>query len=187
MSGMTQLLERTAFKPVRFTARQVRTMLETGVLTGKPRLELLDGELLEVNPMNPAHVWRVTDLNERLVQQFKGRVQIISQSTIELPQDGLPQPDFALVSPDVPRSRWALPPEIYLIIEIADSSLEDDRSRKLRLYARDGIQEYWIVNLIHDQLEVYRDPDGDRYDTMFTVKTEAQTCLAFPDDPVHWH
>jgi Uma2 family endonuclease len=183
---VTQRLETSAFKPVRFSAQQVRAMLEIGVLSGKPRIELLDGELLEVNPMNPAHVWRVTDLNQRLIAQFNGRAQVLSQSTIELPQDGLPQPDFALVSLDVPRHRWALPPEVHLIIEIADSSLDDDRTKKLRLYARDGILEYWIVNLVNDQLEVHRDPNAERYDTMFTVKTGAQACLAFPNDPILW-
>ncbi|NJK44397.1 MAG: Uma2 family endonuclease [Pleurocapsa sp. SU_196_0] len=62
----------------------------------------------------------------------------------------------------------------------------DDRNRKLKLYARDGICEYWIVNLTDAQLEVYRDPSGERYNTAFTVKNETQTAMAFPEDAIDW-
>jgi Uma2 family endonuclease len=183
---MTQLLERATSNRLRFTTRQVKKMFETGVLTGEPRVELLDGELIEVKPMNPPHASRIVALTERLVEQFKGKARVYCQVTIELPQDGLPQPDFTLVTADVPGDRWALPSEVALILEIADSTLDDDRTKKMKLYARDGIREYWIVNLVDDQLEVYRDPSGERYNTMFTVKTDTQTCLAFPDDPIRW-
>ena len=74
-----------------------------------------------------------------------------------------------------------------MLIEVADSTLARDRETKLALYARDGILEYWIVNLEQNQLEVYREPDGTRYASSFTVKDGAATaCLVFPDDLIDW-
>jgi Uma2 family endonuclease len=80
-----------------------------------------------------------------------------------------------------------LPEDIHLVIEVADTTLARDRDFKLALYARDGIREYWIVNLEQNRLEAYRDPDGDRYATSFTVRDgKATPCLDFPDDPIDW-
>lgn len=111
----------------------------------------------------------------------------ISQNTIQLPQDGRPDPDIALLKLGTPRTRLPLPEDIHLIIEVSNSILARDRETKLALYARDNIIEYWILNLEQMQLEVYRDPDGTRYATSFTVKDAAPTaCLAFPNDPIIW-
>ena len=108
-------------------------------------------------------------------------------SSIELPSDGCPQPDIALLRPETPRDRLARPEDVLLLIEVSDSTLEKDRNAKLALYARDGINECWIVNLQDDQLEVYRDPQRERYATSFTVKPETkQACLAFPEDAIDW-
>ena len=114
---------------------------------------------------------------------------MLNQSTIFLPQDGRPDPDIALIRLETPRDRLPLPEDIYLLIEVADSTLARDRETKLALYARDGILEYWIINLEQDQLEVYREPDGTRYASAssFTVKDGAATaCLALPDDLIDW-
>jgi Uma2 family endonuclease len=183
---MTRPIEHLSRNRVRFTVNQVKRMLETGVLTGKPRFELLDGELFEIGPTLPAHVWRVTDLTQRLVKQFDDRATLLRHPPIESPPDGLPQPDFALARREVPRDRWADASEIHLVIEVADLNLEELSRKKLKFYARGRVLECWIVNLVDDQLEVHRDPSGERYNTMFTVKTDTQTCLAFPDDPIRW-
>jgi Uma2 family endonuclease len=75
-----------------------------------------------------------------------------------------------------------------LLIEVADSTLERDRQYKLPLYARDNILEYWILDIEHQQLEVYRDPQFDRYLTSFTLQANQDAaCLAFPDDFVAWY
>jgi Uma2 family endonuclease len=171
---------------MRFTVRDVTRILETGVFADKPRFELLDGELFTMPPMKPPHLWRVKHLYDRLKVQFEGQAQVMSQSTMQLPRDGLPQPDITLFRLETPQDRWVLPEDVHLLIEVSDSTLADDRNCKLKLYARDGIREYWIVNLTDDQLEVHRDPNGERYDTMFTVKAAAQTCLDFPETAIDW-
>jgi Uma2 family endonuclease len=115
------------------------------------------------------------------------KAMVLNQSSIELPSDGCPQPDIALLRPETPRDRLARPEDVLLLIEVSDSTLEKDRNAKLALYARDGIQEYWIVNLQDNQLEVYRDPQRERYATSFTVKAgSSQACLAFPEDAIDW-
>ena len=80
-----------------------------------------------------------------------------------------------------------LPEDIHLLIEVSDSTLIRDRDVKLGLYARDGIREYWIINLEAEQLEVYREPDGERYASSFTVRdAKPYACLAFPNDLIDW-
>ncbi|NJK44396.1 MAG: Uma2 family endonuclease [Pleurocapsa sp. SU_196_0] len=122
---MTQVLESNAIaaQPMRFTVRDVTRMLETGVFADKPRFELLDGELLTMPPMKPAHLWRVKRLYERLKVQFDGRAQVMSQSTIELPQDGLPEPDLVVFKLETPEHRWALPQDVLLLIKVSDTTL----------------------------------------------------------------
>jgi Uma2 family endonuclease len=92
-----------------------------------------------------------------------------------------------LIRSDAGQSDAPFPEDIYLLIEVADSSIARDMDLKLKLYARDGIREFWIVNLKADQLEVYREPDGERYATSFTLKSgELATCLEFPSDAIDW-
>ena len=110
--------------------------------------------------VNPPHLYRVKDIYDRVLAQFRDTVIAISQSTIMLPQDGRPDPGIALLHLETPRTRLPLPEDIHLVIEVADTTLARDRDVKLALYARDGVKEYWIVNLEQNSLEVYREPDG---------------------------
>jgi Uma2 family endonuclease len=171
----------------RVTLAAFDQMIAAGVFTNGPKVELLDGQIVEIPAMNPPHMNRIKDLFGPLDRQFSTRADVYSQSPIELPHDGRPQPDFALVRPGAARERFAQPNDVFLVIEVSDSTLDYDRGLKLRLYARDGIGEYWIMNLKDQQLEVYRQPDGERYAQSFTVKTGSNVaCLAFPDDLIHW-
>ena len=111
-----------------------------------------------------------------MLEQFRTRAIAISQSTIRLSQDGRADPDICLLKLETPRDRLPLPEDIHLLIEVSDSRLIRDRDVKLGLYARDGIAEYWIVNLEAQQLEVYREPDGERYASSFTVH-DARGCV----------
>jgi Uma2 family endonuclease len=162
-------------------------MIAAGVFIEGPKVELLDGQIVEMPKMNLPHMNRIKDLFGPLDRQFAARADVYSQSPIELPHDGRPQPDFALLHPGAARERFAQPAAVFLLIEVSDSTLDYDRGLKLRLYARDGIGEYWIINLKDQQLEVYRQPDGERYAQSFTVKAGTEVaCLAFPDDPIRW-
>jgi Uma2 family endonuclease len=169
------------------SAQMFDQMIDTGVIDRESRVELLDGYLVEIEEMNPAHVDRMDALNERLVSQFRTRARISCQNSVELPNDGRPQPDFALVRRDRPAGQYTQPEDVYLLIEVADTSLQKDRELKTMIYARDGIAEYWILNLKTNQLEVYRDPEEARYTTTFVLKSgQLATCLAFPDEAIDW-
>ena len=171
----------------RVTVPEYRRMIESGVFGDQPRIELLDGELIEMSAMSPRHFKRVQRLHQRLERSFGQRVDVASQGPISLPGDGEPEPDVFLYRNDLPEDDLAAPADLLLVIEVSDTTLAYDRAAKLRAYARDGITEYWIVNLVDDQLEVYRDPQGERYATSFTLKAGTPaTCLAFPDEPIDW-
>ncbi len=163
-------------------------MLESNVLPDDARVELLDGYLVSLPDMKQAHANRIKRIYDRMNNQFAARAEVFAQSPIELPSDGRPLPDIALFKlGSVTDEHSPQPEDIYLIIEVAESSIHQDRNFKQSLYARDGIEEYWIVNLTNNQLEVYRNPEQERYANSFTVKAgQTITCLAFPEDTIEW-
>jgi Uma2 family endonuclease len=190
---MTALLEQTKvinedlLHTKRIDLAMYDRMIESGVIDNESRVELLDGILMELEEMKPAHMFRVKRIYDRVVRQFEGRSVVLNQSPIELPSDGRPQPDVALLHSNFPEDQYAQPEDVLLVIEVAETTLTRDREFKSFMYARDGISEYWIINLKTNQLEVYRDPDEERYRTSFVVTAgQAQTCLAFPNDPIDW-
>jgi Uma2 family endonuclease len=125
------------------------------------RIELLDGELVAMSPIGARHNSVVQKLNELLVLAFTGRALVRVQSSFAALELSEPEPDFAVVA----RGDYdeVDPSEAYLIIEVADSSLAKDRGRKLRLYARCGVPEYWVVNLVERCIEVYTEAQSDSY------------------------
>jgi Uma2 family endonuclease len=172
----------------RFTLPQFRTMLESNVLPEDARVELLDGFLVEQTDMKQAHANRIKRIYDRMNSLFAARAEVFAQSPIELPSDGRPLPDIALFKVgSVTDAHTPQPEDIHLIVEVAESSIHQDRNFKQMLYARDGIQEYWIVNLVNNQLEVYQNPEGERYNNSFTVKAgQTKSCLAYPNDSIDW-
>jgi Uma2 family endonuclease len=172
---------------MRFSGAQYDELWKIGFLTADDRVELLDGHLIKKPETTPKHIYALLELYQNVMMLFQNRAVTLCRSTIQLPEDSRPDPDIALLKLETPRDRLPLPDDIYLVIEVSDSTLIRDRETKLELYARDGITEYWIVNLEQNQLEVYRDPEGTRYATSFTVKNATPTtCLAFPDDAIQW-
>lgn len=161
-------------------------MIASGVLDDQ-KVELLDGLILEREPMKPAHYTRVKRIYDRLLSQFSGLATVYSEVPIELPHDGRPHPDLTLARFGAGEENYTLPEEIYLLIEVADTSLERDQEFRSFLYARDLICEYWVLNLRQNQLEVYRDSNGEAYAPKlvfpFGVKV---SCLAFPDLEIDW-
>jgi Uma2 family endonuclease len=170
-----------------FSGERYDQLWALGVLTSDDRVELLDGQIVRKPEVNSSHWHALHELHKYLLLLFGPRALVANQSTIRLPQDGRPDPDIMLIRPDLPRDRVPGPEDTYLVIEIADTTLDRDRTHKLPLYARDGIQEYWILDLEHQQLEMYRAPDGDQYASKTTLKTgQAARCLEFPNDSIEW-
>ncbi|MCB0062485.1 MAG: Uma2 family endonuclease [Caldilineaceae bacterium] len=145
----------------RFSLTEFQHLVELGIFGEDERIELLDGLLVEMSPINPRHAECVDNLNETftVLLHRKARVRVQSPITLE-GQSSQPQPG---VSVAVRRAegygeRHMNAAEIFLLIEVADSSLNSDQTDKLKLYAAAGIPEYWIVNLVDNQLEVYQEP-----------------------------
>lgn len=160
-------------------------MAEAGILGEDDRIELIDGELIDMAPIGDDHAWTVVALNEALVLAFAGRAMVSPQNPVRLDRYNEPQPDFAVfrARPDKYRTgERAGPADVLLLIEVADSSLRFDRSVKLPLYARAGIAEVWIVDLKRRVLNAYRRPAGDGYDEMTTHQAGDSVGLALDPD-----
>ena len=186
---MTALLERPdeMLRPWRFSLAAFERMLETGILPEDARIELLDGQIVELPEMKQNHANCIKRLYDVLQRTFSSRADVYAQSPIRLPQDGRPLPDVMMIHSASATTESPLPKDIYLVLEVAGSSIYQDRSTKLELYARDNITEYWILNLEDKQLEVYRDPEGETYRTKLILQIgKMATCLAFPDDQIDW-
>jgi hypothetical protein len=164
---MTALLERSdeMLRPWRFSLAMFERMLETGILPEDARVELLDGQIVELPEMKQNHANCIKHLYDVLQSIFSSRADVYAQSPIRLPQDGRPLPDVMMIQTLSATSESPLPEKIYLVIEVVGSSIYQDRSTKLALYARDNIIEYWILNLEEHQLEIHRDPKEETYQT----------------------
>lgn len=140
---------------------------ETGILAREERVELIEGQLLLMAPIGAGHFGTVLTLSQLLFQAAGGRALVSVQGPIRLDQHNEPQPDVALLRPRPGGYRDALatPADVLLLIEVADSSLRFDRQVKLPLYARHGIAEVWIVDLVAMAVDGFRGPTPQGYVT----------------------
>ncbi len=175
----------------KFTYRELIEMERVGIIEEDQHVELLEGQLV-VTTVNPPHAAAVSHLSRHLNRIFAERGQVISQSPLRLSDDledeNLPQPDVMLVAgPEKVYADHPHPADVYLLIEVSDSTLAKDRSIKLPLYATNGIPELWIVNLIDQQIETYTDPQGEAYLTQ-TIQplTGHVSPQRFPDESHQW-
>lgn len=168
----------------RFTVDDYHRMVDAGILREDDRVELLDGEVVEVSPIGPHHARCVDLLNRLFVRGVGDRAIVRVQGPIGLSSISEPEPDVALLRYGASGYGDAhpTPPQVLLLIEVSDTTLAYDRGRKLPAYARAGIAETWIVNLAEDQIEIHREPRGERYAGCRTARRgETIAPLAFPD------
>jgi Uma2 family endonuclease len=152
-------------KPLAFPIgiERYHRMIELGLFDATDKVELLDGYLVSKMPQGDNHHFTVEILSRLLMQRFDASIGVTVQLPIRL-EDSEPEPDLALVTPARQRNRKKpTADQVYLVIEVAESSLIADRDWKLRTYAKAGIAEYWIVNLVDKQIEVCTEPDGELY------------------------
>ena len=149
----------------RFTVDEYYRMAEAGILCEDDRVELIEGEIVEVAPIGSRHAACVDSLTQAFGERIAGRAILRVQNPVRLSARTEPEPDIVLARPRPDRYRQAHPgPEdVLLLIEVADTTLDYDRDVKLPLYAAAGIPEVWIFNLVHERLEVYREPAEGRY------------------------
>jgi Uma2 family endonuclease len=144
----------------RFTIEEYHRLTELGFFHEDDRIELIQGQLIHMAAKGTAHEACNRKLLRELPRLLGNRATLQNQSPITLPNDGEPEPDFAIVRnrPDDYLSAHPSPGDVLLVIEISDSSLTYDQETKLEMYAEDGIQDYWIFNLLDRVLEMYSEP-----------------------------
>ena len=171
----------------RFSVSDYYRMAETGVLHPDARVELLNGEITDMSPIGPFHGGVVNYLTEHFVSACKGRWTTTVQNALRLDDYSEPEPDVTLLkrSPDFYRGRHPGPDDVFLLIEVADSSLDRDQQEKVPAYARAGIKEVWIVDLNEEVIEVYRQPSQSGYASKKVLgRGENAAPQAFPDAAV---
>jgi len=168
----------------RFSVEDYYRMAEFGVLRPGARLELLDGQIIDMSPIGPAHAAVGKRLNECFSRLAQGRWLMAVQDPLRLDDHSEPEADLMLLkrAPDFYASRHPLPEEVFLLIEVADATLEFDRDEKLPVYGRAGIAEVWIVNLADATVEVYREPHFAGYASRVILRAgDKAKPQGFPD------
>ena len=159
-------------------------MAETGVLRPDARVELLNGQIIDMSPIGPFHGGVTNYLNQIFTAASKNRWVTAVQNPVRLNDESEPQPDLLLLKPssDFYRKRHPKPEDVLLLIEVSDTTLELDRTEKLPAYGRAGIAEAWIVNLNEQTIEVYREPHFTGYASKIILRAGSQAApQAFPD------
>lgn len=187
---MTATLEQprteTKIQPHRFSSLEYHAMHEAGVFGIEQRMELIRGEIYFMAAMGAAHYRAIKILTRLLSQAYSSHAYIVPQAPIIIWDDSEPEPDFALLTLEN-TSHPAPAKDVMLVVEVSDATVRFDQSVKLAEYARSSISEYWIVNLKDRQLEVYRQPDGERYLQAQIIKPDTAFAPLFaPEVTVDW-
>ena len=140
-------------------------MTEAGILSESDRVELIDGEVIEMSPIGSRHAACVDRLNQILCLLLGKHLIVRVQNPIRLDEYSEPQPDLCLLQPraDFYAQAHPTPADVLLVVEVADSSAGFDREVKLPLYAQASVPEVWLINLPADSVEIYAQPSGGKY------------------------
>ena len=168
----------------RFSVKDYYRMAETGVLRPDAQVELLDGRILDMSPIGPFHGSVVNRLSRLFNLKASERWLVSTQAPLHLDDLSEPQPDVMLLRPEADdyASRHPGPNDVFLLIEVSDTTLDYDRSEKLPAYGRSGVREVWIVNLNEKSIELYRDPNFTGYGSQAVLRPgDAASVQAFPE------
>ena len=166
------------------TVDEYHRMENVGIFGPEERVELLDGQLIKLPPPGPEHGFSTRSLLETLFTKFRSVAVVDAANSLVLDDFSEPLPDAMLLVWRDDRYRHRLPTakDALLVIEVAKTSLRYDAGRKLRAYARSGVPEYWIVDLVHRRLERYRAPHDLGYGQCDVFEPGASVAAqAFPD------
>jgi len=168
----------------RWTRAEYERLIELGVFRAGERLELLDGQLVVREPQGSRHAGTIRRVTAALRRALGDAWQVDSQLPFALDDDSEPEPDVSVVPYDPGVYLNAHPSRAVLIVEIAESSYQIDRKHKASLYARAGIADYWIIDVVQSAVEVHRDPEparealyGWRYRHVATLRPPATIAL----------
>ena len=164
-----------------WTVEQYEALADTGAFQPDERVELIEGMIVTVPPMNAAHAGAIRKGNRILMQAYGVTHDVGVQIPVNVGSRSQPEPDFSLTA--LTRSEPGHPRSADLVIEVSDSSLDYDRMVKARVYAQGNFPEYWIMNLQDRLIEVHRDPvktaKGWQYRTRFIVQPGEQLAALF--------
>jgi Uma2 family endonuclease len=152
-------------RPHRLTVDDYRRMAEIGVLAPDARVELIEGGIVDMAPIGSRHAAAADLLAEGLIGVLAGSAIVRVQGPIRLGLSSEPQPDLAVLRPREDRYATGLPGagDVLLVIEVSDATLAFDKEVKSRLYARHGIPEFWLLDLVHDEISISTAPRADAY------------------------
>lgn len=163
---MTTVLEARERPPLpyhRWSVTEYHQMAQSGLLDETDRVELIEGELIDMAPIGCKHAFRV-DCLARALQLAAGMDYLVRvQNPILLGEHNEPQPDIAVVQDKNYAESHPTAEDVLLIVEVSDTTLQYDREVKLSLYARHGIPEVWLLDVKAGELTVYREPDEGQY------------------------
>ena len=172
-------------KPYRFSVEEYFRMGVTGVIPPDLRVELIEGEIIEMPPIEPPHSGTVNTLNRLLVSRCGDRAVVSVQNPMIISHNSAPQPDFAVLRPrsDDYQGRHPQVDDILLAIEVANTTLRYDMGRKSPLYARHGIAELWVIDVNERTIHVHRKPGPAGYQSIVTLRAQSErsSLEALPD------
>lgn len=157
---MTRVLSELDFltDPFEWTLERYHNAIEAGVLTEYDAVELIHGQLVKKMPISEDHAGTIEELDDFFRDLFGKKYRYRSENPVPVLPKSEPEPDFVIAKKKVGKKTHPTPEEIYLIIEVANSTLQYDRKVKGPIYAGAGIPEYWIINLKARKIEVHLSP-----------------------------
>jgi Uma2 family endonuclease len=168
----------------RFTVDDYYRMAEAGILKPTDRVELIEGEIVEMSPIGDRHAMAVNRANMLFARGLGDRVVVSVQNAVRVNRYNEPQPDVVLIRAreNFFGTQHPRPEDVVLLIEVSDTTLRFDRNVKLPIYARNGISEVWIFDLNNDVIHLYREPKAGTYSVTQTLgRNESISTQAFPD------
>jgi Uma2 family endonuclease len=159
-------------------------MIEARVLDEDDRVELLEGRIVCMSPQRPFHAASVQRSSRLLFKLLSDRAEIRVQLPVILGNDSEPEPDIAVVRFDADEYSFRHPEasDIYLLIEVADWTISKDRKQKVRIYGKNQVLEYWILDLQRRQVYVFRQPEDESYREELILSSDDSLAMqAFPD------
>jgi Uma2 family endonuclease len=159
-----------------FSVSDYHRMLESGILSEDDRVELIDGEVREMSPINSWHSSMVNRLAQLLIELLQRRASISIQNPLILDDYTEPQPDLILLKwrDDYYAEQLPVAQDALVVIEVADTTLQYDRQQKLPRYAAAGIPEVWIVDAPSETIEQYLSPQGNEYREMKIIARDGR-------------
>ena len=154
-------MTRSTIRTKRWTRLEYERLIDLGAFRPGDHVELVGGDLMVCEPQGTPHMTGIRMAEEVLRQAFAAGWEVRTQAPVALDDESEPEPDVLVAPGSLRDYRHAHPAQPVLLVEVAEASLESDREHKGSIYARARVPEYWIINLVDNLLEVYRDPVAD--------------------------